>query len=98
MIYAELVIGLRKIEAQSYEVELRFTHPTSDTELAPARSLIHLDLEEFNALKAGPANDASYGSALTRSLFASPGGASPLHPGARGSAGRRLGPEGASVD
>lgn len=70
-LYAELVIGLRKIEAQSYEVELRFTHPKSDTELQPARSVIHLDLEEFHALKAQLPWDASYGSALTRSLFPS---------------------------
>ncbi|MEM7584997.1 MAG: protein kinase [Acidobacteriota bacterium] len=72
VIYAELVIGLRKLEAQSYEVELRFTHPTSDTELPPARSVIHLDLEQLDALAAQPQSDASYGSALTRSLFTSP--------------------------
>ena len=71
LLNAELVIGLRKLEAQSYEVELRFTHPMSDTELQPARSVIHLDLEALKALEARQQWEAGYGSALTRSLFTS---------------------------
>ncbi len=64
--YAELEIGLHKIETASYQVELRFSHPGSEAELPPERGTVAFDLTELHSLQSDP---EAYGAALTRGLF-----------------------------
>ncbi|MCP4657024.1 MAG: CHAT domain-containing protein [bacterium] len=62
----ELEIGLHKIDAAAYQVELRFTRPDSEAELPPERGTVAFDLDP----QLDPHLDAeAYGAALTASLF-----------------------------
>ncbi len=42
--YAELEIGIHRIQAESYQVDLRFINPGSAAEMAPVRAPFPLDL------------------------------------------------------
>lgn len=64
--YAELEIALHKGPAGSYQVELRFTRPDSESETAPARGRVTFDREELISLELDP---KAYGQALSRFLF-----------------------------
>jgi len=64
--YAELEIGLHRAAAESYQVELRFTHPESETEVLPERGTAALDLPELLALRSQPRD---YGKTLAAGLF-----------------------------
>ena len=64
--YTELEIGLHRVEAESYQVELRFSDPASEADVSPARGPAIFDTGELLALQ----NDAeAYGRALSEGLF-----------------------------
>ncbi|MGH2770427.1 MAG: CHAT domain-containing protein, partial [Actinomycetota bacterium] len=70
--YADLEIGLHHRGAAGCSVDLRFTHPGSESEvrLVPEESLLaRFDLRQLRDLRY---DDLTYGRALTRSLFAAP--------------------------
>ncbi|MCP4660951.1 MAG: hypothetical protein GY856_36585 [bacterium] len=52
--YAELEIGLYRIEAPTYQADLRFTDPGSEAESPPARGTATFDLAELLALQHDP--------------------------------------------
>ncbi len=64
--YAELEIGLHRAEAGAYAVELRFTDPESEAEIAPVRGPVPIDPEELLALQLDP---RTYGEKLAEGLF-----------------------------
>ncbi len=64
--YAELEIGLHRIEAATLQVELRFTDPGSEAEIPPARGTATFDLAELLALQQDP---RAYGETLAERLF-----------------------------
>ena len=64
--YAELEIGLHRVQPGHYEVELRFTDPRSQAEIAPARGAAPLDLERLLTLRLDPQD---YGEALAAAVF-----------------------------
>jgi len=66
--YAELEIGLHRLAAEAYQVELRFTHPESEAEVPPEKGLLTVD---FAALLALQQNPRAYGEALAAQVFAS---------------------------
>ncbi|MFI5458294.1 MAG: CHAT domain-containing protein [Isosphaerales bacterium] len=67
---AELEIGLHRLDASRYSVELRSRPPDSDADMAPVRGVASFDLEAIRAAEwDGP--DA-VGRAVTDSLFADP--------------------------
>ena len=66
-LYAELEVGLRRLTADAYQVDLRFTHPASEAEVPPASGLATLDLAELLALQQDP---RAYGEALAAQVFA----------------------------
>ncbi len=66
-LYAELEVGFRRLTADAYQVDLRFTHPASEAEVPPVSGLAALDLAELLALQ----QDArAYGEALAAQVFA----------------------------
>lgn len=65
--YAELELGLRRVTGEAYQVDLRFTHPDSQGEVAPVSGPAALDLEELLALQQDP---RAYGEALAAQVFA----------------------------
>jgi hypothetical protein len=66
--YAELEVGLHRLAADAYQVELRFTHPESEAEVPPEKGLLTVD---FAALLALQQNPRAYGEALAAQIFAS---------------------------
>jgi len=71
-LYADLEMGLYRRDAESYNVEIRFTPPEGDADLRMVRggpSLAHFDMERFQALAV---DDQAYGQLLGESLFADP--------------------------
>ena len=69
-LYAELEVGLRRVMTDSYQVDLRFTHPDSQAEVAPVSGPAAIDLEELLALQHDP---KAYGEALASQVFADEG-------------------------
>jgi hypothetical protein len=67
--YPELEIGLHRVQAQSYQVELRFHDPGSDAETPPRRGPCPLDLDALIPLLLDP---AAYGTALSTQVFEDP--------------------------
>ncbi len=67
--YAELEIGLHRIQAESYQVELRFINPGSDAEKTPVHETCPLDLEVLLPLQQDP---QAYGEALSAQVFHAP--------------------------
>jgi hypothetical protein len=65
-IYAELEIGLHRNVTGTYQVELRFADPESETAIPPARGLASFDLAGLLALQHEP---AAYGEALAGQLL-----------------------------
>ncbi len=65
--YAELEVALHRTQADAYEVELRFSHPHSEAEVAPERGLAALDPARLLALHNDP---RAYGECLAEQLFA----------------------------
>jgi hypothetical protein len=63
---AELEIGLHCVETGTYQVELRFTDPESDTEIPPARGTAALDLTRLPDLQHEP---RAYGETLAGQLL-----------------------------
>lgn len=63
---ADLEIGLYRAPTGGYRVELRFTHPGGETELAPERGTAVFDLAELLSLHYDP---EAYGLALAGGLF-----------------------------
>ncbi len=75
MTYAELEIGLDLLsgdedQADVYQVDLRFTNPESEGQIAPERGIARLDAGLFHGLRRRPKR---YGEALASELFASKG-------------------------
>ena len=66
-LYAELELGLRRVTAEAYQADLRFTHPDSQGEVAPVSGPAAFDLEELLALQHDP---RAYGEALSAQVFA----------------------------
>ena len=64
--YAELELALHRSAAVGHEVELRFTNPSVDTEMAPVRGHAALDLEQLGGLQLQP---EGYGRALSAAVF-----------------------------
>ncbi len=64
--YAELEIGLHRMETATYQVELRFTDPASEAEIPPARGTATFDPAELLALQQDP---SAYGETLAERLF-----------------------------
>ena len=64
--YAELEIGLHRLQAESYQVELRFNNPASEAETAPHRGPCQLDPQALTAFQLDP---RAYGERLTSQLF-----------------------------
>jgi CHAT domain len=67
--YAELQIGLHCHQPELYDVELRFSNPASEAEVAPVRGVTSIVPQDFLALQLRPQD---YGQALASSLFAAP--------------------------
>ncbi len=65
--YAELEVGFRRLTADAYQVDLRFTHPDSQAEVPPVSGLAALDLVELLTLQQDP---RAYGEALAAQVFA----------------------------
>ncbi len=65
-IYGEIEIGLHRVQPETYEVEVRITDPGTDAEIAPARGLAHISLDELQALHYSPLD---YGQKLADQLF-----------------------------
>ena len=63
--YAELEIGLHRVHADAYQVELRYANPDSEAELAPQRGEARIDREALLALQEDP---QAYGETLTKLL------------------------------
>ncbi len=68
--YAEIEIGLlRRLQEQTYLLELRVSDPSSDTESQPRHAQAQILLNELQALGLEP---VEYGQRLTDQLFADP--------------------------
>jgi hypothetical protein len=67
--YPELEIGLHGVQADVYQVELRFLDPASDAETAPRRAPCPLDSQALLPLHLDP---LAYGRALAAQVFADP--------------------------
>lgn len=65
----ELEIGLHRAQADSCQLELRFTDPASDAEPAPVRTACALDPDALLPLQLEP---LPYGQALAEQLFSAP--------------------------
>ncbi|MCP4654877.1 MAG: SUMF1/EgtB/PvdO family nonheme iron enzyme [bacterium] len=64
--YAELEIDLHRVPAGGYQVELRFTDPAAEAEVAPERGTAVLDLAALLTLQLDP---DTYGRTLADGLF-----------------------------
>ncbi len=64
--YAELEIALHCIQAETYQVELRFINPGSEAETTPRRAPCSLDPTALLPLQQNP---KAYGETLTHQLF-----------------------------
>lgn len=67
--YADLEISLRRRDADSYAVELRFSRPESDGELRLVQGVAYLDVNQLRALTL---DAVAYGQQLSEILFADP--------------------------
>jgi hypothetical protein len=67
--YPELEIGLHRVQADAYQVELRFLDPASDAETLPRRATCPLDTQALLPLHLDP---PAYGRALAAQVFADP--------------------------
>ncbi len=67
--YAELEIGIHRAAAGAYQVELRFTDPENEAEMAPVRGPAPIDPAELLALQHQP---RAYGEKLAERLFHDP--------------------------
>jgi hypothetical protein len=67
---AELEIGLHRLDASRYSVELRTRPPESDADMAPVRGVAGFDLESIRAAEWD--GQEAVGLALTEQLFADP--------------------------
>lgn len=66
-IYAELELGLHRVQAESYQIELRFTDPGSEAETALRRGPCAIDPQALLPLLQDP---RGYGQALADQVFA----------------------------
>jgi hypothetical protein len=66
-LYPELEIGLSRLSAEAFQVELRFNDPASDAEVAAERGPAALDREKLLTLQDDP---RAYGEALAVQVFA----------------------------
>lgn len=64
--YAELEVGLHRLAADAYQVELRFTHPWSEAEVPPEKGLVTFDPAELLTLQQDP---RAYGATLAAQVF-----------------------------
>lgn len=67
--YAELEIGIHRIHAEAYQIDLRFIDPDSDTEIPSVRRPFPLDEEKLLELQLDP---REYGRELAAQLFHAP--------------------------
>src|SRR4051794_35042073 len=67
---AEIEIGLHRLDANRYSVELRSRPPDSDTDMAPVRGATSFDLEALRT--AGWDGPDAVGQSLAERLFADP--------------------------
>jgi len=63
---AELEIGLHRLRADAYQVELRFNNPASEAEVNPVKGDVRFDMAALLALELNPRD---YGKALASMLF-----------------------------
>jgi hypothetical protein len=68
--YADLEIGLEGRGGGSYSIQLRFTHPESDSDVRLTHGGPFLVPLELNVLRERSADPAAYGQTLSSSLFA----------------------------
>jgi hypothetical protein len=67
-VYADLEVGLRRRDADSYIVELRFTQPDNDADIRQ----VGVPQFDWDGLRALTLDHAAYGECLGQSLFADP--------------------------
>ena len=67
--YPELEIGLHRVQADAFQVELRFSDPASDAERSPVRAPCALDPEVLLPLQLEP---EAYGRTLAGQVFSEP--------------------------
>jgi hypothetical protein len=66
--FADLELGIQRADAESYSLELRFAHPDSDADVRILRpGALTIDFAQLNELSG---DDAAYGAALGKALFA----------------------------
>jgi hypothetical protein len=68
-VYAELEVGLHRVQAETYQIELRYTDPASAAETSPRRGRCPLDPQGLLPLLQDP---KGYGQALADQVFADP--------------------------
>ncbi len=67
--YADLEIGLHRWDSDSYTVELRFSLPDTQSDIAPMHGVCRFDFDKLRSLEL---DATAYGQELTQSLFADP--------------------------
>lgn len=68
-IYAELEVGLHRVQVETYQIELRYTDPESAAETSPRRGRCPIDAQALVPLVQDP---KGYGQALAEQVFADP--------------------------
>jgi hypothetical protein len=66
-LYPELEVGLSRLTAEAFQVELRFCDPASEAEVPSEKGVAALDLAELLSLQQDP---LAYGEALAAQVFA----------------------------
>jgi hypothetical protein len=66
-VYADLEVGLHRLAAEVWQVELRFSDPSSEADVPPERGQAAIDLEKLRTLEL---DSRSYGAALAAQVFA----------------------------
>ena len=65
-LYGEIEVGLRRVQVDAHEVELRISDPASAGQIEPRTGYAHISLSELQALRLDP---AEYGQKLTDQVF-----------------------------
>jgi hypothetical protein len=68
-LYADLELGLHRRDAESYAVELRFSHPESDADIRPASIGAPSARFDFEALRQLALRHEEYGRLLGTGLL-----------------------------
>lgn len=68
-LFAQMEIGLHRLRADAYEVELRVTDPATEAEISPVRGPVRIDFAKLVELHLRPDD---YGQALADQIFQDP--------------------------